>query len=82
MTKQMWSIPKAVIYGTLFGVSLILLHLNDHIQKSQFSPALEMMHLISGLVIPVGIFAGIVAIRNAFARRHNHRIARNEERYG
>jgi uncharacterized membrane protein SpoIIM required for sporulation len=78
----MWSISKAAVSGAILGVVVTLVHLNEQIREFQFWPALEIMNLIIRIGLPAGIFAGIAAIRNAFARRHNQRIARNEERYG
>ena len=76
MTKQMWSTPRAAIYGAIFGVFLILIHLNEHIREFQFSGAIfEMVDTIVQIATISSIYAGMAAIRNVCARRHNKRVA-------
>jgi hypothetical protein len=75
MTKQMWSIGKAAMWGAiLLGVPSVLFHFNEYLIWS--SPAQVGDHigqLIGSIGGGVIIFTGVAAIRNAFARHYNQR---------
>jgi hypothetical protein len=83
MTKQMWSIRKAAMWGAILSVPSVLLHLNEYlIWSSPAQVGYEIGRLIGSIGGGVAIFTGVAAVRNAFARRHNQRIDRNLEPSG
>jgi hypothetical protein len=79
MTKQMWSMRKAAMWGAILSVPEVLIHFREYLLGFQFSPGFATGRLIGSVGGGVVIFTGVAAIRNGFARRHNQRVNRNLE---
>lgn len=82
--KKMWRIHRAMSYGALFGVFILLIDINAQIREFNYinthqselgfsGEIFEAMWVITAIVVFSVLFSAVAIVGNAFARRHNKR---------